>query len=223
MTTTAGGRPPNSSLPASRSRRLLDSRPEGERSPAPTEQRADLRARPASRSSYGATVLDATGHVARHGPPLHDAGRDGRASVACDLVAIAARPEPVISLLAQDGVPSRVGRADRRVRPGRPDARASTPPATSTGPLPDDARPWSRARSSVARRLSRLRSGPAGRRRRPARRPRARRSPRRWPRSAARPDVADARRPQAVPVRLRGRHGQGAAAGREGRLRRASS
>jgi sarcosine oxidase subunit alpha len=78
---------------------LLDARPEGA---APDDASAALRAKNVE-IRHSATVL--TAHGTRRVTGLRYATADGgERDVDCDLVAMAARPEPVISLLGQDGV-----------------------------------------------------------------------------------------------------------------------
>ena len=106
---------------------------------APTTAAADRPRRPALRRGRRRDPARRTRRWRRRAAPASPAcgqrpPADER-TVACDLVAMATRPEPVISLLAQDGAPPRWDERLGEFVPGDADRRACTRPATSAAPL----------------------------------------------------------------------------------------
>ena len=113
---------------------LLDARPEDAAAGAFADGAEALR-RSGVDVRHDATVLSARGTNRVTGLRYRTAA--GEADVSCDLVAIAARPEPVISLLSQDGVRPRWDESIGDFVPGEltPGLHAA---GHVTAPLPDD-------------------------------------------------------------------------------------
>ncbi len=111
---------------------LLDSRPDGS---FPEPQEGDALRAAGLDIQRGAVVLAARG--ARRVTGLrYTVASAGERDVECDLVAMAPRPEPVISLLAQDGVPPRFDERTAVFVPGELTAGLHAA-GHVRGPLPD--------------------------------------------------------------------------------------